>query len=162
MRIGIGYDIHRLLRGRRFVLGGVRIDHHLGLVGHSDGDALHHAIMDAALGAAGLGDIGEYFPDDDPVNLGKDSAVFVQEVRELLAKKNLQVAQIDSIVIAEEPKLSPWREEIRQSLSKCWGISVDRVNVKAKTNEGFDAVGEREAVACHAVVLLEDLKKGKK
>ena len=162
MRVGIGYDIHRLVKGRKLILGGVKIAYSKGLLGHSDGDALHHAIVDAALGAAGLGDIGEHFSDRDPRYKGQDSGAFVRKTKELLAKKGFRVAQIDSIVVVEEPKLSAYKEGIKKSLARIWGIAPDQVNVKAKTHEGLDAIGRKQAIACHAVVLLEVAKKGKK
>ncbi len=162
MRVGIGYDIHRLTKGRKLVLGGVLIPYTLGLLGHSDGDVLRHAVVDAALGAAGLGDIGEYFSDRDPKNKGRNSADFIKATRGLLARMGLAVAQIDSVLILERPKLSAFKKRIRQGLAEDWGVPLSRVNVKAKTNEGLDASGRGEAIACHAVVLLEETKKGKK
>ena len=162
MRVGIGYDIHRLVPGRKLVLGGAKIPYRSGLLGYSDGDVLYHAIVDAALGAAGLGDIGEYFSDRDPKNKGQDSFFFIKKTRALLAKKGLAVAQIDSILILEQPKLSGFKKEMKQNLSKNWGVAADRVNVKAKTNEGLGAAGRGQAIACHAVVMLESLKRKKK
>lgn len=159
MRVGIGYDIHRLVKGRRLVLGGVDVPHSKGLEGHSDGDALSHAVVDAALGAAGLGDIGGHFSDKDARNKGRDSADFVRHTRKLLAKKGLRVTQIDTIVIAEEPKLSGYKEKIRKTVAAQWGVPAADVNVKAKTHEGLGAIGEGRAIACHAVVVL---KKGKR
>ena len=159
MRVGIGYDIHRLVKGRALILGGVKIPYGRGLLGHSDGDVIHHAVIDAALGAAGLGDIGEYFSDKDPANQGAKSLEFVKKTVKLLKKKGLRVTQIDSIVIAQEPRLSSFKPVIRKSLAKFWGVPADRVNVKAKTHEGLDSTGHGLAIACHAVVLL---KKGKK
>ncbi len=158
MRVGIGYDIHRLVRGRRLILGGVEIPFHKGLLGHSDGDVLHHAVVDAALGAAGLGDIGEFFSDRDARNKNRDSFVFVEKVRKILAKEGFCVTQIDSVIVAERPKLSVYKEKIRKSLSSAWGLKIGQVNIKAKTNEGLDATGKGQAIACHVVVLL---KKGK-
>lgn len=157
MRVGIGYDIHRLVKGRRLLLGGVAIPHSKGLLGHSDGDVLLHAIVDAALGAAGLGDIGEHFSDREAVNKGRDSADFVRGARRLLAKKGLRVVQIDAVIVAEEPKLGKFKDQIRKSVAGCWGIAAADVNVKGKTNEGLDAVGRGQAIACHAAVLV---KKG--
>ena len=162
MRAGIGYDIHRLAKGRKLVLGGVEISHPRGLLGHSDGDVLHHALVDAALGAAGLGDIGDYFPSGDFKNKDRDSLFFVKKTKALLSKKGFRVAQMDCVIIAEEPRLSSWKNKIKQSLSKSWAISAGNIGLKAKTNEGLDAVGQRKAIACHAVVVLESMKKGKK
>ena len=158
MRVGIGYDIHRLVRGRRLILGGVEIPFHKGLLGHSDGDVLHHAVVDAALGAAGLGDIGEFFSDRDARNKNRDSFVFVEKVRKILAKEGFRVTQIDSVIVAERPKLSVYKEKIRKSLSSAWGLKIGQVNIKAKTNEGLDATGKGQAIACHAIVLLKEGK----
>ena len=162
MRVGIGYDIHRLARGRKLILGGVQLSFPKGLVGHSDGDVLYHAVVDAALGAAGLGDIGDYFSDRDARHKGRDSADFVRETRKLLARKGLGVAQIDTVLVLEKPKLSGHKEKIRQSVAAAWGLRPSAVNVKAKTNEGLDAVGRGLAIACYAVVVLDPMKKGKK
>ncbi len=162
MRVGIGYDIHRLTKGRKLVLGGVVVPFRLGLLGHSDGDVLRHAVVDAALGAAGLGDIGEHFSDGDPRNRGRDSADFVKSTLSLLAKMGLAVAQIDTILVLELPKLSSYKKKMRQGLANDWGLPLGRVNVKAKTNEGLGATGRGEAIACHAVVVLEEAKKGKR
>ena len=161
MRVGIGYDIHRLTKGRKLVLGGVTVPFKLGLLGHSDGDVLRHAVVDAALGAAGLGDIGEHFSDSDPRNQGRNSVDFVKKTRALLAKMGLAVAQIDTVLILERPKLSPYKKKMKQGLSKDWGVPLSRVNVKAKTHEGLGVLGRGLGIACHAVVMLED-KKGKR
>ena len=162
MRVGIGYDIHRLVKGRKLVLGGVSIPFEKGLLGHSDGDALYHAVVDAALGAAGLGDIGEFFSDHDLSHKNKASIEFVRQTRKMLAQKGLAVAQIDSILIAEKPKLSAYKAAMRKNLSEGFGLALGSVNVKAKTNEGLDAVGRGQAIACQAVVVLEKIKKGRK
>lgn len=158
MRVGIGYDIHTLRKGRKFILGGITIPHNTGLWGHSDGDVLLHAIIDAALGAAGLGDIGDYFSDSDPRWKDADSSCFAAETVRLLVSKGFRIAQIDSVVIAQEPKLAAHRARIRESVARQFGVSAADVNVKAKTNEGMDAVGKKRAVACHAVVLLKRRK----
>ena len=155
MRVGIGYDIHALKKGRKLVLGGVRIPSAKGLHGHSDGDALLHAIVDAALGAAGLGDIGDHFPDRGPRWRGVSSLVFVRQTALKLRKKKLKVAQIDSVLVLERPKLSRYKDAMRSSIARAFGVAVDRVNVKAKTNEGLGAVGKGRAVSASAVVLLE-------
>ncbi len=157
MRVGIGYDIHALRKGRKLVLGGVTIPHSKGLFGHSDGDALFHAVVDAALGAGGLGDIGEHFSDREKRWKGVSSLVFARETVSLLKKKKLRVFQIDSIVVLEGPKLSPYKKAMRDNMARAFGVDLSRVNVKAKTNEGFGAIGKGQAVAASAVVLLEKL-----
>ena len=154
MRVGIGYDIHALKKGRKLVLGGVVIPYPKGLLGHSDGDVLLHAIVDAALGAMGEGDIGAYFPDSDSRYKNADSIIFVQKVRELLRKKKLKINNIDATAIAEEPKLYFYREKIKKNIAKAFHISGFQVNMKAKTNEGFGEVGKKQAIACFAVVSL--------
>src|SRR5712671_6146335 len=154
-RIGIGNDIHRLEAGRKLVLGGVRIPFAKGPLGHSDGDALAHAICDALLGAAGLGDIGTHFPDTDPKWKDVSSLRFLERVRELLAEKQLRISHMDAVVITEKPKLGPHFPAMREALAKSLGISVSAINLKAKTNEGVDAIGHGEAIAAQAVVILE-------
>jgi 2-C-methyl-D-erythritol 2,4-cyclodiphosphate synthase len=155
MRLGIGYDIHRLQKGRKLLLGGVPLRYPLGLSGHSDGDALIHAVVDALLGAAGLGDIGDHFPDTDKRLKGSDSRVFLRTVRELLKKKRLSVIHIDSVVIAEKPKLTPYKKRMAASIAAELGIPASRVNVKAKTQEGLGAVGKGRAIVCQAVASLK-------
>ena len=154
MRIGIGYDIHAIKKGRKLILGGLAIPHSKGLLGHSDGDVLLHAIVDAVLGAMGEGDIGEYFSDKDSRYKNADSGLFVKKVRDLLRKKKWQVGNIDSTVIAEEPKLGPYKKRIRDRIAVAFGIRASRVNVKAKTHEGFGEIGKKQAIACFAVVSL--------
>ena len=156
MRIGIGYDIHALVSGRPFILGGIRIPHSKGLSGHSDGDVLFHAIVDALLGAAGEGDIGEHFPDTDARWKGANSLLFIKKVREILRRRRFRIVNIDSVLLAEQPKLGPCKEKIRSSIAKSLGISVSNVGVKAKTTEGFGAIGKKRAVACYAVASLEE------
>ncbi len=155
MRVGIGYDIHALRKGRKLVLGGVKIPHSKGLFGHSDGDALLHAIVDAALGAGGLGDIGDHFSDKEARWRGVSSLLFVRETVALLRKKKLRVSQVDSVLILERPKLAPYKKAMRESIARAFGVDVSRVNVKAKTNEGLGPIGKGQAVAATAVVLLE-------
>ena len=157
MRVGIGYDYHRLVEGRKLVLGGVEIPFGKGLAGHSDGDVLTHAICDALLGAAGLGDIGQRFPDNDPQWKGADSIQFLARVVDLLGEKGLRVAQVDCIVLAQEPKLAPHFAPMRERLAKTLGIEQAQVNVKAKTTEGLEAIGQGEAMAAQAVALLESI-----
>ncbi len=155
LRIGNGYDVHRLVSGRDLILGGIKIDHETGLLGHSDADVLTHAIMDAMLGALSLGDIGHYFPPTDPQWAGADSLVLLAQVHRLIQEKGWQIVNIDSVVVAERPKLKPYIEAMRSRLATVLNLPPDRVGVKATTNEKLDAVGREEAIAAHAVVLLE-------
>ncbi len=154
-RAGIGYDLHRLAEGRKLILGGIEVPFHKGSVGHSDGDALAHAICDALLGAAGLGDIGTHFPDTDPKWKDVSSLRFLERVRELLVEQRLRIAHIDAVVITEKPKLGPHFPAMREALAKSLGISTSAINLKAKTNEGVDAIGHGEAIAAQAIVTLE-------
>ena len=154
-RVGQGYDLHRLVEGRPLILGGVKIDYEKGLLGHSDADALLHAITDALLGAAGLGDIGRHFPDTDPAYKGIDSKILLSEAVALVVKAGWVIANVDATVIAQAPKLAPHMDKIRQSVAQVIGIDLHRVNIKAKTKEGCDAVGQKEAIEVHAIVLLE-------
>jgi 2-C-methyl-D-erythritol 2,4-cyclodiphosphate synthase len=156
MRIGNGYDIHRLVRGRRLILGGVEIDHDLGLLGHSDADVLTHAIMDAMLGALSLGDIGHYFPPNDPQWEGADSLILLAKVNELIQQQGWQINNIDSVIVAERPKLKPHISSMRDSLAGVLGIESERVGVKATTNEKLGPEGREEGISAHAVVLLSD------
>ena len=152
-RVGQGYDLHRLVEGRPLILGGVKIDYEKGLLGHSDADALLHAITDALLGAAGLGDIGRHFPDTDPAYKGIDSKILLSEAVALVVKAGWVIANVDATVIAQAPKLAPHMDKIRQSVAQAIGIDLHRVNIKAKTKEGCDAVGQKEAIEVHAIVL---------
>jgi 2-C-methyl-D-erythritol 2,4-cyclodiphosphate synthase len=156
MRIGIGYDIHRLVQGRKLVLGGLQIDFSMGLLGHSDGDVLLHAVCDACLGAAGLGDIGEHFPDTDPKFKDADSAKLLQEVVRLVTASRLKPHNLDCIIYAEKPRLGPLKHQIRTRLAQILGLEEAKVNVKAKTMEGLGRIGGQEAIAAHAVVSLEE------
>jgi len=155
MRVGLGYDYHRLEAGRKLILGGVEIPFGKGLAGHSDGDALTHAICDALLGAAGLGDIGQHFPDTDPQWKDASSLTLLAQVVERLRAKGLRVAQVDSVIIAEAPKLAPHFARMRETLAQALGLEPAEVNVKAKTTEGLEAVGRGEAMAAQAIVVLE-------
>jgi len=155
MRIGQGYDIHRMEEGRPCVLGGIRIEHTHGPAGHSDADVLLHAITDALLGAAALGDIGEHFPDTDPEFKGADSRELLKIVAGRVRDAGWGIVNIDASVLAEAPKLKPYKAAMRQSIASCLGISASNVNVKGKTNEGMDAVGERKAIVVHCVALLQ-------
>ncbi|MBE6969625.1 MAG: 2-C-methyl-D-erythritol 2,4-cyclodiphosphate synthase [Ruminococcaceae bacterium] len=154
MRIGQGYDVHRLVEGRALILGGVTIPYEKGLLGHSDADVLTHAIMDALLGAAALGDIGKLFPDTDPAYAGADSLALLRAVTTLLGERGWYVENIDATVIAQRPKLAPYRETMRQNLSAAMGIPVDAVSIKATTEEGLGFTGSGEGMAAMAVVLL--------
>ena len=153
-RIGIGYDIHRLVEGRKLILGGVEIPFEKGLLGHSDSDVLSHAICDALLGAAALGDIGTHFPDTDPCWAGASSLDFLARAVEMLTELGYRISNIDATVIAERPKLRPHMKSIRERLASVLRIDVDRVSIKAKTNEGLESVGRNEAMAAQAVVLI--------
>jgi 2-C-methyl-D-erythritol 2,4-cyclodiphosphate synthase len=154
-RAGIGYDLHRLAEGRKLILGGIEIAFHKGPVGHSDGDALAHALCDALLGAAGLGDIGTHFPDTDSKWKDVSSLRFLEHVGKLLAEQNFRIGHIDAIVITEKPKLGPHFPAMREALAKSLGILPSAINLKAKTNEGMDAIGRGEAIAAQAIVTLE-------
>jgi 2-C-methyl-D-erythritol 2,4-cyclodiphosphate synthase len=154
-RAGIGYDLHRLEEGRKLILGGVEVPFHKGSAGHSDGDALAHAICDALLGAAGLGDIGAHFPDTDPQWKDVSSLRFLERVRELLVEQRLRISHIDAVVITEKPRLGPYFPAMREALAKSLAISASAINLKAKTNEGVDAIGHGEAIAAQAIVTLE-------
>jgi len=157
MRVGLGYDIHPLAPGRPLRLGGVDIPSPIGLLGHSDGDALLHAVCDALLGAAALGDIGEHFPDTDPAFEGADSARLLASVLEKVRAAGFAPVNLDATVVAHQPRLGPHKAAIRQRLAALLDLGLDRVNVKAKTNNGLDAVGEGRAIAAHAVVLIENV-----
>ncbi len=154
MAIGIGFDIHRLVPGRKLVLGGVEIDHPVGLLGHSDGDAVLHALVDAMLGASGRGDIGDRFPDDDPVWKGADSRELLRRVASEVAE-TWEVGNADITILAEEPKMAPHRSAMRACIAEILKIPESRVSVKAKTSEGLGAIGAREAIASFAAVQLE-------
>lgn len=154
MRIGIGYDIHRLVDGRKLILGGIEIPFEKGLLGHSDSDVLTHAICDALLGAAALGDIGTHFPDSDPRFKGASSLDLLRHVVTLLKERGYQIANIDSTIITEHPKLKPYITEMRQTLATTLEIDIEQVSVKAKTNEKLDAVGQGEAMQAQAIALL--------
>ena len=146
-RAGIGYDLHRLAEGRKLILGGVGVPFEKGPVGHSDGDVLSHAICDALLGAAGLGDIGTHFPDTDPKWKGASSLLFLEHVRKLLAERSLRIGHIDAVVITERPKLGPHFPAMRQALAKALGTKPEQINLKAKTHEGIGEIGRGEAIA---------------
>lgn len=155
MRIGQGYDVHRLTAGRALILGGVRVEHTLGLLGHSDADVLTHAVMDALLGAAALGDIGQHFPDTDERYRGADSIELLREVGGLLAERGYTVGNIDATIIAQRPKLAPYLLEMRRKIAAALALEVDAVSVKATTEEGLSFTGEEKGIAAQAICLLE-------
>ena len=153
-RVGIGYDIHRLVQDRRLFLGAVEIPYIKGLLGHSDGDALIHALCDALLGALAVGDIGEHFPDTDPKYQGIASSQLLKIVKELLDKSGYKINNLDIIIIAQEPTLSPFKKQMKEKICALLGIGQEALNIKAKTNEGLGAVGQVEAIACFATAFL--------
>ena len=153
-RIGHGFDLHRLEPGRDLIVGGVKLDHDRGCAAHSDGDVLYHAVTDAVLGALGLDDIGQLFPDTDDKWDGADSAIFLREAFIRMRAEGFAVGNLDCTVILERPKLGPHKPAIKANLAELLGCDLSQVNLKAKTHEGVDALGENRAIACHAVVLL--------
>lgn len=155
MRIGHGYDVHRLVEGRALILGGVDIPYEKGLLGHSDADVLTHAVMDALLGAACLGDIGQHFPDTDPAYAGADSLALLGKVMELLAAKGYALGNLDATILAQAPKLAPHIPQMRANLARAMGVAPDQVSVKATTEEGLGFTGEKLGIAAHAVALLD-------
>ena len=155
MRVGIGYDIHKLQKGRKLMLGGVHVPYPKGLLGHSDGDVLLHAICDAVLGAMGEADLGEHFRDTDPEYRGADSMIFVRKVRGLLKEKKLKVAHVDATIVAEKPKLSEHKDRMRRNIADAFGLHVTQVGVKAKTSEGLGPIGKGQAIECFAVASLK-------
>ena len=156
MRIGHGYDVHKLVEGRDLILGGVKIDYELGLLGHSDADVLLHAVMDALLGAAGLRDIGYHFPDTDPKYKGADSRMLLRKVREKVVSAGYRISNVDVTMIAQKPKLKPHIEQMMANIASDLQIDLSRVNVKATTEEHLGFTGEDLGMSCHAVCLLED------
>jgi 2-C-methyl-D-erythritol 2,4-cyclodiphosphate synthase len=153
-RTGIGYDLHRLEEGRTLVVGGIELPFDKGPVGHSDGDVLAHALCDALLGAAGLGDIGTHFPDTDAKWKGANSMIFLEHARKLLDEKHFAIEHVDAVVITEKPKLGPHFPKMREALAKALGVSAEKIHLKAKTNEGIDAIGRGEAIAAHVIATL--------
>jgi len=154
-RTGIGYDIHRLVEDRPLIIGGLRIEHDKGLLGHSDADVVLHAVTDALLGAAGLGDIGDLFPDTDPAYKDIDSKILLTKVMEKLTAADYAPTNLDIIIHAEVPKMSPHKKNIAASIAKLTGLPATHVSVKAKTNEGVGPVGQTQAIACTAVVMIQ-------
>ena len=155
-RVGIGYDIHRLVEGRPLILGGVEIPFERGLVGHSDADAVCHAVTDALLGAAAAGDIGRHFPDTDPRWNGASSIELLRAVAALVRECGFEIGNVDVVVVAERPKIGPYAEEMVASVADAVGVAPSLVNIKGKTNEGVDATGRGEAIATHAVAMLRE------
>lgn len=156
MRIGVGYDSHRLIEGRRLILGGVNIPFSKGLAGHSDGDVLCHAIIDSILGALGAGDIGSHFPDTDPRWKDASSIMLLDNIVKLITAKGFEIVWIDTVIITESPKIAPYVASMKEALSQS-GISPSTVNIKAKTNEGMGFIGRGEGIAVHSVCLLREL-----
>ena len=159
MRIGFGYDIHRLVKNRPLILGGVEVPACKGLLGHSDADVLLHAVIDAVLGAADLGDIGQLFPDSDKRYQDISSVILSKKTIELITSKGFLIINIDATIILEKPKLNALKEKMAQNIAKILGISKDRINLKAKTNEGLDAVGKGQAIAAYVVAALDNPQK---
>ena len=155
MRVGIGYDIHRTVKNRKLILGGVEIPFEFGLEGHSDADVLIHAIIDALLGAAALGDIGTHFPDTDPKYENISSIELLKYTHKILVDNMFQIVDIDSTIIAERPKLLPYIQNMRENIASALDINIEQISVKAKTNEGLDSVGRGEAIAAIAIVMVE-------
>ena len=153
----MGYDVHKLVEGRDLILGGVKVPHTLGLLGHSDADVLLHAIMDALLGAAALGDIGKHFPDTDPAYEGISSLKLLEHVRELIAKKGYVIENIDATVIAQKPKLRPYIEQMEENIANALGIEKNRVNVKATTEEGLGFTGQKEGISSQAICSISSM-----
>jgi 2-C-methyl-D-erythritol 2,4-cyclodiphosphate synthase len=160
VRVGLGYDVHRLVDGRPLVLGGVHVDHERGLAGHSDADALAHAVIDALLGAAALGDIGQHFPDTDERWRGADSMALLEHTVGLLAERGFTVGNVDTIIVAEAPRMKPHIPAMRERLAAALGVEVDCVGVKATTEEGLGPVGRREGIAARAVALIVRARRG--
>lgn len=157
MRIGHGYDVHKLVEGRKLILGGIEVPHTLGLLGHSDADVLTHAIMDSILGAAALGDIGQHFPDNDDRYLGADSTVLLRHVMELIREKGYRIGNLDATIIAQKPKLMSYLPQMRKKLADVMEISEDQLNLKATTEERLGFTGRQEGISAHCVCLLEEM-----
>lgn len=158
MRVGFGYDVHRLTEGRKLILGGVEIEHSYGLLGHSDADVLLHAIADALLGAAGLGDIGVHFPDSDNEYKDIDSMILLKRTVELLNEKCYDIINIDATIVAQKPKISPHSAKMKEKIAKCLGIDPDFVNIKATTTEKLGFEGREEGISSHCICLIEKRK----
>jgi len=157
MRIGIGYDVHRLVKERKLILGGIEIPFEKGLEGHSDADVLIHAVMDALLGAAGLGDIGKLFPDSDPAYKGISSMVLLENTEKLIRKQGYEVNNIDVTVVAQKPKISPYTRQMINNISRVLGIKEERINIKGTTTEGLGFTGREEGIAAFAVCTIKEI-----
>ena len=155
MRIGMGYDVHKLVPNRDLILGGVKIPHELGLLGHSDADVLLHSIMDALLGAAALGDIGKHFPDTDPAYKGADSVKLLEHVGRLIREAGYSIENIDATIIAQRPKMRPHIDTMRRNIKEALGVELDQINVKATTEEGLGFTGSEEGISAQAICLLQ-------
>ena len=155
MRIGHGYDVHKLVQGRNLILGGVKIDYNMGLLGHSDADVLIHAIIDSLLGAACMGDIGKIFPDDDDNFKNISSLILLEKVRDLIYKSNYRICNIDSTIIAQKPKLSKYIDKMRENISKVCFIDIDCINIKATTEENLGFTGRLEGISAHSICLID-------
>lgn len=160
MRVGMGYDVHKLVEGRDLIIGGVKIPHTLGLLGHSDADVLTHAIMDALLGAAALGDIGKHFPDTDPKYAGADSIKLLEYVGKMLTEKGYVVENIDATIIAQRPKMRPHIEQMEQNIAAALGINTDQINIKATTEEGLGFTGAETGISSQAICALTSIYEG--
>ena len=158
MRVGMGYDVHRLTEDRDLILGGVKIDWEKGLLGHSDADVLIHAVMDALLGAAALGDIGKHFPDTDPVYKGISSILLLEHVTKLLREHHYEIGNIDATIIAQKPKMAPHIPQMRKNMAEALGITESKINVKATTEEGLGFTGSGEGISSQAICLLTEIK----
>lgn len=157
MRIGEGYDLHVLKNGLRLIIGGVEIPHAKGFVAHSDGDVLYHAIIDAILGSIAAGDIGSHFPDNDPQYKGINSEILLKTAVSILREKGYKICNLDSTIIAQEPKLRPYIDKMRENVSNLLNIELDQVSIKAKTNEKMDSIGAGEAISAHVVILVDKI-----
>lgn len=157
MRVGFGYDVHKFVKDRKLIIGGVEIDYEYGLAGHSDADVLTHAIMDALLGAAGLGDIGEHFPDNELAYKDADSIILLKAVGDLLEEKNYFIENIDCIVVAQQPKLFSYKVKMKENIATALKIDIDRINIKATTEEGLGFTGNLEGISAKAVCLIENM-----
>ena len=158
MRVGMGYDVHRLVPDRKLILGGVEIDYELGLLGHSDADCLTHAIMDSLLGAAAMGDIGKHFPDSDEKYAGADSMVLMGVVRDMITEAGYRIGNVDATIIAQKPKMAPHIPMMREKIAEVLGVEISRINVKATTEEGLGFTGEGLGIACQSISLLEEIQ----
>lgn len=154
MRIGMGYDVHKLVEGRKLIIGGVEIPHHLGLLGHSDADVLLHSIMDSLLGAAALGDIGKHFPDTDPKYKGISSLELLSQVRDLLKQNNYSIVNIDATIIAQKPKMAPYIPNMIKNISSTLNIYENQINIKATTEEGLGFTGEEQGISSQSICLI--------